>query len=684
MECINVKKLITSILTLAIITSFAVLPSTASAEGTTYFKYENDFSQLDAPGADSTGAWDKDGVGEWVTVKTSENDDRDQWNHDAEAVGPSGEADGVLKLGDGSRAGLYFDTPITSGNVHVSFDFYYGTEGDTRSNHMYSYHGFMNKWSGENVDGDALLVSGGTSFDKELVKALMTMRSTGDTQYKVSGLGDESYGGATNLEYNTWKRVDLVLEDVDNSSGNMAATWYIDGAYKFKYGAIQKDLNPLNGFIFQTNGNFDNEYMLIDNLVIETYTGTRALTASVDKTELKNDENSVTFTFSDDVDTSLLTKDNITVTKDYEAYSDFELTNVTAKTVTISGLSDDGVYNVSFADKVVSIFKGALETKKYIILKGKLSNFVYKQDFTSAAWDSEGVGTWMNETGAKIDMVHDDVYAGADGKPGVMKLGNYARPVFVFDKAITDGTIHLSYKIKFDQSTANYPYYYSGFVNEKIMTGATVENNTIKTAYASADLVDTYMAHDLGSTGKLSAGVIGTADVSGNKTNISFDSWNRVDVILSIRANGQYYVSYYINGEFDTSGSYNKLANPFYGFTMYPINMGTGNVYVDDLLIEHSYNDAVISDVDLSTEGKVKVTIPDTFGDATTVRKVIVAGYDNEKLINVKFADFKLGRTTTSVDVDFVKAGCDEIKVFLWNSFADLKPLANAYTQVLN
>ena len=112
--------------------------------------------------------------------------------------------------------------------------------------------------------------------------------------------------------------------------------------------------------------------------------------------------------------------------------------------------------------------------------------------------------------------------------------------------------------------------------------------------------------------------------------------------------------------------------------------MGTGNVYIDDLSIEHSYNIAAISGVDLSMPGKVKVTVPDASVNTTSVRKVIVAGYNQGQLVNTGMADFTLGRTMTSVDVDFDVTGCDELKVFVWNTTGDLEPLANVYTQSLN
>ena len=143
------KKIIASILTFAMAASFAVLPHTASAEDATYFKYENDFSTADAPGLDSTGAWDMENAGKWVTVKTSATNDVDQWSQDMAVAGPSGVADGVLRLGDNARPSFFFDAPLTTGNVHVGFDFYYeALEDKTRSNYMYSYFGFMHQYTG--------------------------------------------------------------------------------------------------------------------------------------------------------------------------------------------------------------------------------------------------------------------------------------------------------------------------------------------------------------------------------------------------------------------------------------------------------------------------------------------------------------------------------------------------------
>jgi len=459
------KKLLASILTLTMVSGFAVMPGTASAEETTtYFKYENDFSTADAPGLDSTGAWDMENAGKWVTVKKTETNDCDQWSHDAEA--------GVLRLGDDARPSFFFDEPLTSGNVHVGFDFYYeALEDVARSNHMYSYFGFMKKFTGAyqepaegaepSADDDAVLVTSetATNFDNALVKALMTLTGAAgaNPKYAVGGLADANYATtSTALDFNTWKRVDLVLENIE-SKENMVAKWYIDGALKYEApSSWKKVLQPLYGFAFQTSSNFNNECILIDNLVIETYAGSKTVTATADKKELKANENSVTFTFSDYSAASLLTKEAVTVTKDYASYEDFTVTKNDAKSVTISGLDAEGVYNVKFADGIF----GSVAPSSYIIPKGKLSNFSYKQDFANAditTWNDDSVGKWVNNS--SVAFAHDAEYTGADGKAGVMKLANTAKPTFVFDKAITDGTIHLSYKIKFDKATANYAYY---------------------------------------------------------------------------------------------------------------------------------------------------------------------------------------------------------------------------------
>lgn len=653
------------------------------------FKYENDFSTADAPGAASTGSWDMEGIGKWATFKTSATNDVDQWSHDTKALSPSGTADGVLRLGDDARPTFYFDAPLIAGNVHVGFDFYYeALEDTTRSDFMYSYFGFLHSYAGTyNNTADSVVAQKGSNFDNNLVKAFMT--STGkagaNQKYAVGGLADGNYGGTnTTFDYNKWMRVDLVLENIE-SSENMVAKWYIDGVLKYTAPASwKKVLQPLYGFVLQTNGNFNNECALIDNLVIENYTGTKTFTAKADKKELKADENSVTFTFSDLGSTSVLTKDDITVTKDYESYEAFTVTQNTAKTLTISGLDDEGVYNVKFAD-------GALqspEQKNYIITKGKISNFVYKQDFANsdvATWNDENIGKWYNNT--TVSFAHDAEYTGADGKAGVMKLASGARPAFVFDKAITDGTIHLSYKAKFDKSTANFAYYYSGLANEVIMNGATIDGNNITMNYSYANLLDTFMGGNMqtDSDAFLCPGVIGNGNPDkGNGIEISYDDWNRVDVIITINSKDSYFAAYYINGKLKLANNYTTLVDPFYAFVMYPFNMGTGNTYIDDLVIEHSYNTAVISDVDLSVAGKVKVTIPDTSVNTTSVRKVMVAGYKEKALVNVGFADFTLGRTKTSVDVDFDTTGCDEIKVFLMDSLLNLTPIANTYTQNLN
>ena len=151
--------------------------------------------------------------------------------------------------------------------------------------------------------------------------------------------------------------------------------------------------------------------------------------------------------------------------------------------------------------------------------------------------------------------------AGADGNSYVMKLADTARPVFVFDKAITDGTIHLSYKVKFDKSSKSNGYYYSGLTNEIIMNNASVEDQTITmditAVNMNTNLIDTFMAGGLsGDSPWLCPGVIGNsnADATNERLSVSYDDWYKVDVIISIRENGTYFTGQGVMG-----GTYSNL-----------------------------------------------------------------------------------------------------------------------------
>lgn len=608
---------IASSLVLSSVPCFSVL-----AEGPENFKYSNDFSTYDAPGTDSTGAWDMEGIGHWVTVKTSETNDVDQWSQDTTVLGPSGEADGVLKLGDNARATFLFDEPVTSGNVHVGFDILLDTSKQaTRSNYLYAYFGFMKSFAGAYKDAvdDAVLVSvtdGSTDFDNALVKSLMmnTGASCANPKYSLGGLGDANYGStATALTFNEWMRVDVIMEGIGSSS-DMKVKYYIDGEKKFEVPSEWKrTLQPFYGFVLQTNGNFNNEFALVDNLVIEHSTTPKVLKLSGESEFIDYGADSVSFTLTDDVDTKLLTPENIVVTKDYGARTlkpntEYWVENVTSNSfdLVFDGKIEKGIYTVGLTKKVVNSW-GITAEEAFKFTVGKLENFVYRQDFSkqdgpsgSNEWDDKSIGQWVTAVTSDtndVDQWERQDTLGADGKAGVLSLGDNARPTFWFNMPIADGKMHLTYYAKFKSQTKAYPYYYSGFAGAGYTGDITIKNDKVTVATHSDDkLVDTFMVWNMHTaTPSIDAGMMGSNQANSSlKVDCDVTKWYRFDVLMDIESDGKVNAKYYIDGVEKWTRSSSSVQAPFYGMIFQTnANFDDGEVLIDDVLIRHSSLDKV-------------------------------------------------------------------------------------------
>jgi len=607
----------------AVLASSLVLSSVpcymASASSPENFKYANDFSEYDAPGAESTGAWDQEGLGHWVTIKRSETEKVEQWSHDTDVEGPDGVADGVLKLGDNARAAFLFDEPVTTGNVHVGFDVCLDTSKEaTRSNYLYSYIGFMKSFAGsfENAVDDAVVVTQeGTNadFDNALVKTLMMNTGAGcsNPKYNLGGLGDANYGStATTLEFNKWMKVDVIFENIE-SSQDMKVKYYIDGVKKFEVPSEWKrTLQPFYGFVLQTNSNFNNEFVLIDNFVIDHSSEPKVFNLLCESDFIEYGDESVSFDLTDDVEPELLTAENIVVTKDYGARvlnpGEYWVENATSNSFDImfDGGIQKGIYTVSLTKNVTNSWGlTADEAVKFTV--GKLENFFYRQDFSeddgpagTNAWDNESIGQWVTAVTSDtndVDQWERQDTLGPDGEPGVLSLGDNARPAFWFNMPVADGKIHLTYYAKYKSQTKAYPYYYSGFAGAGYTGDITIKDDMVTVAsHTDADQVDTFMVWNMHTANpSIEAGIFDSNQAnSGNAVGLDVTKWYRFDVLMDIKDDGKVEAQYYIDGVKKWSRTSDKAQAPFYGMIFQTnANFDDGEVLIDDVLISHYSDD---------------------------------------------------------------------------------------------
>lgn len=260
---------------LALIISFslfsALLPvgGIVQAANSNGFKYTQDFS-------DSVSSWDDEILGEWVTSYAKGGTVLSNWEKYTDETGNA-----MLKLSPLARPTFWFKTPVTDGNIHLSYDVYYT---QSSGQHSYFWGGFQKIAGTETKNGMEI---DGNLDNTGLLNGFGIQTNTHSMLYAMTNGG----GGMTSkaCEAGKWYKFDVTHE---NLGGKLVSRYYVDGTLVHTR-ADQSFTGALYGVVLYTTGNNKNNTVYIDNFVVEHYYETEkdakaVLGETVQKTNLKS------------------------------------------------------------------------------------------------------------------------------------------------------------------------------------------------------------------------------------------------------------------------------------------------------------------------------------------------------------------------------------------------------------
>lgn len=217
------------------------------AEKASGFKYTQDFSG-------SVNDWNVANLGDWVTSYKKDGTILNNWDRHEDESG-----NGMLALSPSSRPVFWFSSPVTDGNIHLSYDVYY--TGSTKD-YSYFWGGFQSK--------EGTLTDSGIEINDAIDNngLLNGFGVNTRTNYLNYGMTTSGVGMSTKpCETEKWYKLDVTHE---NLGGKLVSRYYVDGSLIYTR-TDQTFTGNLYGVALYATGNNQNNVIYIDNLVIEHY-----------------------------------------------------------------------------------------------------------------------------------------------------------------------------------------------------------------------------------------------------------------------------------------------------------------------------------------------------------------------------------------------------------------------------
>jgi len=217
------------------------------AENTVNFKYTQDFSG-------SIADWDDSDTGRWITSYKKGNTPLSNWSRYENSDG-----NGMLKLSPSSRPVFWFNSPLTDGNIHLSYEVYYT---QSTKNWSYFWGGFQ---SVAGIEAENGIEIDGSIDNTGLLNGFGIQTNAKEILYGMTTSG----GGMTTkaCEAEKWYKVDVIHE---NLGGNLVSKYYIDGKLTHTR-TDQSFTGSLYGVTLYSTGNNKENVVYVDNLSVEHY-----------------------------------------------------------------------------------------------------------------------------------------------------------------------------------------------------------------------------------------------------------------------------------------------------------------------------------------------------------------------------------------------------------------------------
>lgn len=512
----------------------------------------------------------------------------------------------ALKIGSKAGSELFFDRLITSGSMHISYDFIIN---NPKSSVLMLF---------EDGNGPSGLRESGFA-NMNYSKTVRISSDTGKITYYFDSTKPEDKASMTrwvltesNVSANTneWHRFDMVTSDMSKST--VHADYYIDGqkinenpvyfANSKGFKALSFLVEPLKDASGQTYNLSSSEYLLVDNLSVTRHfndNGLRAVIEGNGKVEMNNGE--LVVRLSERVDSSLLTEDNINVRggmsdKIIENYSVEPIVNAISEDYPDDNLTDKfkinfheelemGTYELSLSDTVkgTSLQLPMLKPVKFRTdSKVEYLDMTFLYDKFDSYTSSQLPDGWRYQP-QQTDTFHKPVTYGDEESNVCLGIenptsSNYVRFINELENPIPPGT---EYSVSFDVYTEN--MYWNLCLLEQ--NDLDENNGDFNKNIAISSKGDGLIYYAQNRTNRPRDMILV------NENLFSSDAtWNKVSLIVSPELNKTLYKIKINDSEqftVETSRDFKHSATAGIGFEYMPVD-NSSKLYLDNVLIESS------------------------------------------------------------------------------------------------
>lgn len=511
----------------------------------------------------------------------------------------------ALKIGSKAGSELFFDRLITSGHMHISYDFMINNAKSS----VLLYFEDGNGPSGLRESGFSALNYSKTvkvESDTGKIRYFYDKSTPEEKTHMTRWIVEDSSAFAT---INEWHRFDMVTSDMSKST--VYADYYIDGqkinekpvyfANSKGFKAMSFFVEPLKDASGQTYNLSTSEYLLVDNLSVISDSDDIRLRAAVDgndKVKIENGE--LVVRLSERVDANLLTSDNINIRG---GMSDKTVENFTVEPI-FNAISDDYPQE-DLVDRFKIGFQGELEMGSYeLTLSDAVKGTILQLPMTKPV---------KFRTDSKIEYMDmtfmEDNFNDYTSSQLPIGWRYQPQPADVFHKPVTYGDGGLDVCLGIENSTSSDYVRFIKELDNYILAGTEysvsfdvyTENMYWNLCLLEPNDLDEVTNIDYDKNIVISSKSDGLIYYTKNRTNKSKDlvlvndgltssdfAWHRVSVTVSPELNKTLYkIKIDDSEEFivETTRDFKNCATAGIGFEYMPIDSAS-KFYLDNVLVE--------------------------------------------------------------------------------------------------